>query len=567
MKKLSLTLMALVLSILMVWSTACADSYNVDLYQPDTAIASAPIILQRADSEHTDYTGAARRPSALIVDVRLDASGVLTAYDGGAALGSMDEIYRANEGLVNFGVRVHDEAAAAALADYVKANQLDNLWLIASDVSLIRTVRAKSELVRGIVDVTAGLPDERTLYDLVYGNEVRSVLISAADATPATVRRLQECDYMVYVDGGASDAVAAYDLVVSGVNGILTDEGELLLDTIESFEDYTLTRLATVTGHRGEYTYPNNSLEAFIYAADNGATWIELDTWLTKDEYVVLSHDNNMADTQQVAEGERDRKLTLAKWEGTIDQLTFAGTPYHYITLDQLFEATAERYPNLLYRIEIKDYRPKNVNAVMECIEKYGLRERCQIICFEEAVTTMARKRGYAVHFLSSPGSYVGTNDLAGAIRNLESIYRPLASQWVSTWSNIDVALLEYMQHYGMSAQPWPTSTENDVHGHVIEGYNNLTTDYCHWTSEYIKYVEAELTEDGKISVTAHLFNGTTRNMDPWAEIVVLDGNVAVDGLNVQGPGTVAARVRITLTTDYAQDWYYMYTQSVTVGE
>lgn len=566
MKKLSLTLLALVLSMLMMLNAAGADSYNVDLYQPDTAIASAPIILQRADAEHDDYNGIERRPSALIADVRLDEAGVLTAYDGDQPLGTLDAVYEANKGLVNFGVRVYDADTAAALAGYVKDKQLNNLWLIASDAALIRTVRGKNPLVRGVVDVTAGLPDAKTLYDLAFGNEVRNVLISAADATQATVRRLQEYDYMVYVDGGAPDALAAYDLVVSGVNGILSDRSELLLDTVEAFDDYTLTRGATITGHRGEYTYPNNSLPAFIHAAESGAACVELDTWLTKDGYVVLSHDNNMADTQQVADGERDRKLTLCKWEGTLDQLTFAGTPYHYITLDQLFEATAERYPNLVYRIEVKDYRPKNVNAIIDVIEKFDLRERCQIICFEDAVTTMARKRGYAVQYLSSPGNYSGTNDLPGAIRHLEGVYRPLASYWVSRWTDIDLPLLEYMQHYGLAAQPWPTSTENDVHGRMIQGFNNFTTDYCHWTSEYVKYVEASLTDDGRLTVTAHLYNGNTRNMDAWAEAVVLDGNVAVDGLKVQGPGTAAARVRITLPTTYAQDWYYMYTQAVNVG-
>ena len=546
---------------------ALADDYRVNLYQPDTAIAAAPIIMQAADASHAAYTSDTARPSALIATVRLDDAGALTVYDGETAVGSFDALYSANRSVMNIGLRISDGDAAAALAAYVKEHALNNLWLIAADPALIETVRAVSPQVRGIVDITSGIPDMRTLYDLVFGHQLRSVMISAADATSANVRLLQEYDYMVCVEAdGDTDAIGAYNLIVSGANAVLTSDSALLLDTLEAFDDYTLTRGATIVGHRGEYTYPNNSLPAFIHAAESGAQSVELDTWLTKDGYVVLSHDDNMSDTQQVADGERDRRLTIAKWEGTIDQLTFAGTPYHYITLDQLFEATAERYPHLIYRIEIKDYRPKNVKAVMALIEEYDLRERCQIICFEDAVTTMARKQGYAVQYLSSPGNYRGTTDLPGVMSKLEAIYRPLNSWWVSTWSNIDVPLMEYMQHYGLAAQPWPTSTENELHGHFIEGYNGLTTDYCHWTNDYVKYAWAEADENGSVTVMAQLYDGSVKDMTAWAELLVLDGSVAVSGMTAKGPGTIAARVRITLPTTWEQNWYYVHTPAIRIN-
>lgn len=551
MKKLCMRIAALLLCMLLTIPAAIADSYDVELYQPDTAIASAPIIMQAADREHSAFADADKRPSAMIASVRLDTQGILTVYDGETALGTLDDAYQAQGGKVNFGIRIEDAETAAALHDWVAANDMANLWLIAAEPAMINTVREANAQVRGIVDITAGMPDMRTLYDAVYGNSLRSVLISAADASPAAVRRLQEFDYMVYVDGrNAADIVSVYNLIVSGVNGILTDSSEQFIAALENFTDYTLTRGGTIVGHRGEYTYPNNSLPSFIHAAESGAQSVELDAWYTKDKRVVLSHDDNMADTEQVKQGERDKKLTLSKWEGTIENLTFAGTPYHYITLDQLFEATAEKYPHLIYRIEIKDYRPKNVNAVMDIIEAYDLRERCQIICFEDAVSTMARKKGYATLYLSSPGNFTGYTDLPDAARRLEAIYRPLNSWYSSTWSNIDANVMEYMQHYGLNIQAWPTSAENDLHGHFIEGYNGMTTDYCHWANDYVKYITAEMTEE-QLSVTGYLYDGTTKDLSAWAEPVEI-AEVAT-----------AARVRITLPTNYAQKWYYVYSQTI----
>ena len=566
-RRLTLRIVCALMCLFMCMTAALADDYDVDLYTPDTAIATAPIIMQAVSGNQAPLEAGTARPSALIASVRVDAQGVLTVYDGDTAVCTFDELYRQNHALANIGLRIEDAETAEALAAYVNENGLCNLWLIAADPALIDTVRAVQPQVRGVVDITAGVPDMKTLYDMVYGHQVRTVLISGTDASSETVRRLQEYDYMVFVQSSdAPDAVEAYNLIVSGANGILTGNSALLTGTLAAFTDYTLTRGGVIIGHRGEYTYPNNSLPSFIHAAESGAQCVELDVWLTRDGYLVLSHDNNMDKAQQVADGtESSRSLTNVKWETTISKLTYAGTPYAYITLDQLFDATATQYPNLIYRVEIKDTRPKAITAVRKVIESYGLKDRCQLICFEETVTTIARKNGYATLYLSAPGNFRNVTDYPAAASKLEAIYRPLNSWYSSTWDNIDVPMMRYMQHYGLSVQPWPTSAENDLHGHFIEGYNGMTTDYCHWANDYVKYIWCERQEDGSMTVKAQLYDGSVKDMTAWAELIVLDGSVAVDGMKAEGPGVIAARVRITLPTTYAQKWYYVYSPAIAV--
>ena len=564
-RRMTLRIICACMCLLMCVSTALADSYDVALYLPETAIATAPVIMQKAAAGQAPLTADVARPSALIATVRLDEAGVMTVYDGETAVCTFDELYAQNHALCNVGLRIEDAETAEALAAYVDENELCNLWLISADPSLLDIVRAAVPQVRGVVDITAGVPEMPVLYDMVYGHQVRTVLISGADASSATVRRLQEYDYMVFVESSAApDAVEAYNLIVSGANAILTGDSGLMLDTLACFTDYTMTRGGIIIGHRGEYTYPNNSLPSFIHAAESGAQCIELDVWLTRDGYLVLSHDNNMDKAQQVQDGtEGSRSLTNVKWETTVSHLTYAGTPYAYITLDQLFDATADEYPDLIYRVEIKDTRSKAVSAVRKLIEAYGLKDRCQLICFDETVTTVARKNGYATLYLNVPGHFRNVTDFPDAISRLEALYRPLNSWYSSTWDNVDVPMMRYMQHYGLSVQPWPTSTENDLHGHFIEGYNGMTTDYCHWANDYVKYAWCEVGEDGQVTVKAQLYDGNIKDMTAWAELIVLDGSVAVEGMQVKGPGTVAARVRITLPTTYAQSWYYVYTPAV----
>lgn len=50
-----------------------------------------------------------------------------------------------------------------------------------------------------------------------------------------------------------------------------------------------------VHGHRGaRMLLPENTLPAFEYAVGQGADWIELDLWVTRDNVLVVSHDPDM---------------------------------------------------------------------------------------------------------------------------------------------------------------------------------------------------------------------------------------------------------------------------------
>jgi glycerophosphoryl diester phosphodiesterase len=54
-------------------------------------------------------------------------------------------------------------------------------------------------------------------------------------------------------------------------------------------------KLPKIIGHRGACGYaPENTLESIKTAADLGATWVELDVKLTKDEVAIIFHDDEL---------------------------------------------------------------------------------------------------------------------------------------------------------------------------------------------------------------------------------------------------------------------------------
>ncbi len=97
-----------------------------------------------------------------------------------------------------------------------------------------------------------------------------------------------------------------------------------------------------VFGHRGASGYlPEHTVEAYSLAIDQGADYIEADLVGTEDGYLVARHENNLADTTDVAKRFPDRKT-----KKMIDGKVVEGWFTEDFTLDELSTVRAtERVP------------------------------------------------------------------------------------------------------------------------------------------------------------------------------------------------------------------------------
>ncbi len=126
----------------------------------------------------------------------------------------------------------------------------------------------------------------------------------------------------------------------------------------------TMSLAIEVHGHRGaRMLLPENTLPGYEYAIRQGADFIELDTWVTKDNVVVVMHDPAMNEKHcKGPEGAEKtiRKMTLAefrKWDCGVanadwpKQKAVPGTPPP--TLEEVF-ALARKYQDFRINVEIK---------------------------------------------------------------------------------------------------------------------------------------------------------------------------------------------------------------------
>ena len=116
------------------------------------------------------------------------------------------------------------------------------------------------------------------------------------------------------------------------------------------------SQVAKVIAHRGASGYaPENTLSAFRKAAEMGATWVEFDAKLTRDNHVIIMHDDELDRTTNGTGKVADmdlmdlRRLDAGAWFGP----EFAGEPVP--TLSEVIKLLAEL--GLGANVEIKPCR------------------------------------------------------------------------------------------------------------------------------------------------------------------------------------------------------------------
>ena len=160
-----------------------------------------------------------------------------------------------------------------------------------------------------------------------------------------------------------------------------------------------------IAGHRGNPAeFPENTMESFRSAVELGVDMIETDIHLTKDNVLVLMHDD---DVKRTTDGEG---LISEKTYEELKKLN-AGTkeqPASVPTLREFLEYSAAK-PNLLLNLEIKVYLNADgpervaytVDETVNMCEELGLGNRIMFNSFDAYVLEYTYKtygRKYLLH-------------------------------------------------------------------------------------------------------------------------------------------------------------------------
>jgi glycerophosphoryl diester phosphodiesterase len=220
---------------------------------------------------------------------------------------------------------------------------------------------------------------------------------------------------LLIVPWTVNDAAVMRSLIDRGVDGLITDYPNIGRDVmaekhIELPEQFTSP--FDIEGHRGARAYrPENTIPAFAYALSKGVTTLELDTGVTKDGVLVVSHNRNIngvhchdtapayaGDPLYPYAGKLIRDLTLAEIKTLDCGFTDPGFPMQtrvsaqMPTLQELFDYVKAHatYP-VRFNIETKisplvsDTVPYDVftRKLVESIQSNHLEDRAMIQSFD----------------------------------------------------------------------------------------------------------------------------------------------------------------------------------------
>lgn len=227
-----------------------------------------------------------------------------------------------------------------------------------------------------------------------------------------------------------------------------------------------------VFGHRGAMAHaPMNTIPSFELARQQGADAVELDVQLSKDGELVVVHDFTVDETTDGTGTVADMTLDELKSldAGSWFDAKFAGT--RIPTLSEVFTAVGDK---LYINVEIKHITAEDTGieqAVADCIERYSMKRRVIVSCFNPLVLKRFRTimPDVPLGYLQSPETMAGKTQALMGSNEYEArhLYR----------SMVNAAQMEFAAEYKHRVNVWTVNDPDLAKSLVEQGVHGIMTD------------------------------------------------------------------------------------------
>ena len=222
-------------------------------------------------------------------------------------------------------------------------------------------------------------------------------------------------------------------------------------------KNFSMTKIPLIWAHRGSSaTAPENTLLSFQHAIDAGADGIELDVQLTKDDVMVICHDELIDRTSNGKGYLKDYTFDeLRQFDFNQNFKEFG--PQQIPTLQEVFDLI--KPTNLTIDIELKTsvfYYDKLEEKVLKCVKENGLEDRVNYSSFNHFT---------CVHLLElKPDADVGFLYWDNPIGFPEYAYKHGATAINPVCYNLNLPdTMEGVKKYHLKTYVWWVDTEEDI--------------------------------------------------------------------------------------------------------
>lgn len=239
-----------------------------------------------------------------------------------------------------------------------------------------------------------------------------------------------------------------------------------------------------VTGHRGCKAYmPENTLMSFYEAFRLGVDVLELDIQFTRDDVLIVMHDDMVDRTTDGTGAVNFKTLEEIKALDAGVKFGYPGTrvPTFRETLELVVK---EADPSLLLNVEIKDQRPRVVDAAIAMLEEFGLLERSVIASFD--AQTLLYVQDYYPHVKTQGQPPVSMKRYDERV--LDRMYGmgvPMNSSKLPTDEDI-LELVKMLNERGIQAWGYHADSRDAAERAMKFGFTNITANDPHDLIAYL---------------------------------------------------------------------------------
>lgn len=350
--------------------TAYAEPYAVH-----TGILDAPTVAFKVDSAFDlSALNTAKTPAVAIFTV--DGAGNAVDADGNA-IAPLDDAVRACAHRVIPAFYFEDTAGMRAALKYVSGRNLLDAMVFSDDAALVQAFKASRANIQGgvyfrSVDLTQSGAAARIRNEVNEANGMIAVV--GGSVTKAGIEEIRSLGISCWALT-ESTQIGVYNALYAGADGIVSDNFSLPIAVMEGIAQPLLVRKVFYSGHRGESTYPENTIVGAQAAYYYGADYVELDLMRTADNELVVMHDTTLnrtcpgyTGTQQIAQ------MTLEE----VRQYKVGGS-YEVPVLEDFLQFAAER-PDLKLLVELKTNDAEVVPILVEKLGMYDVDDQIIVI-------------------------------------------------------------------------------------------------------------------------------------------------------------------------------------------
>ena len=224
-----------------------------------------------------------------------------------------------------------------------------------------------------------------------------------------------------------------------------------------------------IIAHRGASGLaPENTMASFTRAVEIGADWFELDVWVSKDDSLMLMHDEAVARTTGAGGTiptmtyEQLRSLDAGSWFSPL----FAGEKIP--TLAEALDLALSAPYRVGVVIEIKSSTATVVDKVVAAVQQRGLQERVIISSFNSSHIIKSKQLDASI-----PVQLFGSITLT-QIKQVDDI----GGEWVGTSGAITAALLDSAHARGVKMNKWTINSASEMLTLIKQGVDAITTNF-----------------------------------------------------------------------------------------